>query len=120
MISYETYKAFHLFFILCFFSSIGFISYDSDLVKKKIGKVMVGIASFLILVAGMGLIARLGYKHGEPFPLWIKLKMVNWVFANIFLVLAFKIKPREQKAIFTTLLLICVWCVIWLAIKKPL
>lgn len=119
MISYETYKALHLFFILSFFSSLGFVSYHSPLIEKKLGKWMVGLASFLIFVAGMGLIARLGFKHTEPFPLWIKLKIINWVVINILFVSLFKIKTIQYRAVLISILLMLAWFGIWVAINKP-
>lgn len=120
MISYETYKALHLFFILCLFMSIGFIAYDSKVIQMKKGKWLVGLASFLILVAGMGLIARLGFKHGEPFPLWIKLKIGNWVALNILFIALFKVKSKEYRAGLTFLIMLLAWFGIWLAVNKPL
>ena len=98
---------------------MGFVSYDSKLIQKKLGKWMVGLTSFLILVAGMGLIARLGFKHNDPFPLWIKLKIGNWVFINILFVGLFKVKTIEYKAVITSVILLLAWIGIWLAINKP-
>lgn len=120
MISYETYKALHVFFILCFFSSMGFISYNSKIIQKRLGKWMIGVVSFLILVAGMGLIARLNFKHDEAFPLWIKLKIANWVVINIFFICLFRLKTIEYKAVLTSIILVLAWIGIWLAINKPL
>jgi hypothetical protein len=119
IISYETYKSLHIFLIICFFSSIGFISYDSQLMQKKLGKWLVGLASFLIFVAGMGLIARLGFKHNEAFPLWIKLKMANWVVINLLVLSLFKIKTIEYKAVLISIILLLAWIGVWIAINKP-
>jgi hypothetical protein len=119
MISYETYKSLHIFLIICFFSSIGFISYDSQLMQKKLGKWLVGLASFLIFVAGMGLIARLGFKHNEAFPLWIKLKLANWVVINLLVLSLFKIKTIEYKAVLISIILLLAWVGVWIAINKP-
>ena len=119
MISYETYKSLHIFFILCFFSSMGFISCSSKLIQRKLGKWMVGIASLLIFVAGMGLIARLGFKHNEAFPLWIKLKMGNWLAINILFIILFKLKTIEYKTVITSIILLLAWFSIWVAINKP-
>jgi len=119
MISYEFYKTLHIFFIVCLFSSIGFVSCGSKLIQKKLGKWMVGMASFLILVAGMGLIARLGFKHDQAFPLWIKLKITNWLIINLLFIGLFKIKVIEYKAVLTSIILALGWFAIWLAINKP-
>jgi uncharacterized membrane protein SirB2 len=82
MISYDVYKLLHLCFILTFFSSLGFIASNHEMIVKKGFKILVGVISFLIFVAGMGLIARLGFKHGEGFPLWINLKII-WLRVKI-------------------------------------
>jgi len=69
MISYEFYKFLHLGFI---FLVISFFYSKKPLTKTE--KFARYLSYFFIFVAGMGLIARLGFKHSEPFPLWIKLK----------------------------------------------
>ena len=106
MISYEYYKAMHLFFILSFFSSVGYVVCASEFMQKKSGKFLVGLISFLILVAGMGLVARLGYRYGQPFGLWIKLKIVLWIFINVLFVGLFKIKTKQYKTGVTILLFV--------------
>lgn len=119
MISYESYKSLHIFFILCFFSSMGFVSCNSKLIQKKLGKWMVGLSSILILVAGMGLLARLGNKHDQVFPLWVKLKIGNWVALNILFICLFRLKTIEYKAVLTSIILLLAWIGIWLAVNKP-
>jgi hypothetical protein len=120
MIGYETYKLLHVFFILCFFSSLGFVFTQASFIEKTKGKWVVGIVSFLIMVAGMGLIARLGFKHNQPFPLWIKLKFVNWVLINLLFIGLFKMKGNQIKSFIVGLLLFLAGLSIWLAVNKPL
>lgn len=120
MISYETYKLLHLFFIVSFFSSLGAIVTESSILKKKWPKVLLGVVSFLIFVAGMGLIARLGFKHENPFPLWIKLKMANWFVINLLFILLFRNFKNHIRLGMISLILILLYCGIWLAINKPL
>jgi hypothetical protein len=119
MITYEQYKTMHILFILCLFSSMGFVSCNSNLIQKKRGKWMVGLVSFLIFVAGMGLIARLGFTHGQAFPLWVKLKMGTWFVINILFICLFRLKTIEYKAIITSIILLLAWFAIWVAINKP-
>lgn len=119
MISYETYKMLHLFCIIIFFGSLGFVASDSEMIQSKTSKFIVGFVSFLIMVAGMGLIARLGYKHGEPFPLWIKLKIVNWLVINILLVFIFRLKDKQYKALISFLVILLGGFGIWVALNKP-
>ena len=120
MISYETYKLLHLIFITTFLTLIGSAAHTGGFIQKKSGKILMGVISFLIFVAGMGLIARLGFKHSEPFPVWIKLKMLNWFVINLLLFGLIKTKQPKFKIIFTILILIIGWSSIWIAINKPL
>lgn len=119
MISYETYKYLHLVFILTFFSSLGFAASSFDFILGKKGKFLLGLVSFLIMVAGMGLIARLGFKHTEPFPLWIYLKFGAWLLINLFFVLLFKLKNRNMKFLTAILFIVTGWAAIWVALNKP-
>ena len=120
MISYETYKLLHLIFITTFLTVIGLASHSTGIFHKKSGKILMGILSFLIFVAGMGLIARLGFKHSEPFPLWVKLKMLNWFVVNILAFGLIKTNQSKLKVVFTILILVIGWSSIWIAINKPL
>lgn len=119
MFSYQAYKTMHILFIVCFFSTMGFASSGSKLMQKKLGKFMVFLASFLILVAGMGLLARLGYTSANPFPLWVKLKIGNWVVITLLFISLFRLKTIEYKAVISSIILIIAWFAIWLAINKP-
>jgi len=47
--------------------------------NSKWPKIIGGISSLFILVTGMGLIARLGFKHNEAFPTWLWAKMALWL-----------------------------------------
>ncbi len=77
MISYEVYKILHIGFILLFLSGIAIGFFGSS--NTTGNKIVSGVASVLIFVAGMGMMARLNIGHGEPWPLWIKIKVVLWL-----------------------------------------
>ena len=119
MISYETYKNLHVFFIIGFFMYVSIIFYDPQFLELKKRKFLVGFLSFLILVAGMGLIARLNFKHSEPFPLWIRLKIINWAIINFLLWGIYKLKTKNYKVLLLICTMLCVWAGIWIAINKP-
>ena len=74
MISIETYKFLHLVFIFTFFS----LSTASFFLTEKSKKMAaaIGFVGFLILVAGMGLMAREGLM--QTWPTWVICKLVLW------------------------------------------
>lgn len=119
MFSYPFYKTLHLLFILCLFTSIGFVSLRSDLMQKKAGKILLGAVTFMIFVGGMGLLARLGFKHSEPFPLWVKLKLVNWGLLTALIASLFKIQSQKFRAGVVAAVLVLAWVTVWVAINKP-
>lgn len=75
---YTTYKILH---ILCLLLTASFLSVSFLCnYKEKWVKILSGIFSFLILVSGFGLLARLGFSHGEvDWPLWVKIKLGIWL-----------------------------------------
>lgn len=120
MISYEVYKTLHLILILIFFSSLGFSVNETSIFQKPKGKVVLGIISFLIFVAGMGLVARLNMKHSEAFPLWVRLKVGIWILINILVLLMIKVKKTNIKLIFSGLVLVAGAVAVFMAVNKPI
>ena len=80
MISYEIYKIVHLTSLVVLFSCFGISFFGTS---SKLIKVLTGIATLLVLVGGMGLMARLGIAHGTAWPLWLKLKFAIWFIVGI-------------------------------------
>lgn len=118
MISYEAYKILHLFTLLTVVSAIGAIIAEGKWISNKSFKVIIGLFSFFIFVGGMGLIARLGFKHGEPFPAWILIKIACWIMLNISLVMLFRRKDVMFKKIFGVLGALSVLVAVYAAVTK--
>lgn len=81
MFSYEFYKVLHLTSLVTFFSLISVHLWTTY--RSKATAIGAGVATLFILVSGMGLMARLGIGHTEPWPLWILVKMSIWVIAGV-------------------------------------
>lgn len=99
MISYEVYKVLHLNMLFLTLCSIGAAFASEQFAQKKLLKIITHVMSFIIFVAGMGLIARIGIQHGAGFPIWIKIKIVMWFLFTGSAVMIFKLKNKKHKLI---------------------
>ncbi len=71
------YRVLHISSIIFFFAGFGGAMLSDK--NSKINKIITGISSLLILVAGMGLIkAALGLGHGDKWPGFLHAKMTIW------------------------------------------
>lgn len=113
--SYEVYKVLHLISIFFFIAGIAITFMLSD--NPKFNKIVTGITSLLILVGGMGLLARIGISMKE-LPTWVILKMTIWlVLAIAAPVLGKRLQSKKTFALYCLLSLISIAG--YLAIYKP-
>ena len=109
--SYEIYKVIHILCIIIVASGIG-AQFLSDKSPKFI-KILSGIASLLIMVSGMGLIARIGLPHGAPWPIWIKVKLVLWlVIAALGPIMAKRLVEKKKYGYFVMIALFLITIVV--------
>lgn len=124
MFPYEFYKVMHLVGILLLFTSLGGVAMlalrgGSDEEKKPLKKMLMiahGFAMVIILVAGFGLMARLGMM-GSGWPGWVFGKLAVWVVLGGAAALIAK-KPAMGKSWYV-LLPVLGGIAAWLAVFKP-
>lgn len=90
MLSYESYKLIHLLGVIFLFVSLGgylTLSSTKTPVSRKLIALTHGIAVIVILVAGFGLLARLGFMAFQSWPLWVWTKLVIWLILAVIVIL---------------------------------
>jgi hypothetical protein len=124
MIPYETYKVVHLVGIIFAFAGLGGLmltvangaTKQTSKVRKLIG-ISHGVAMFVVLLGGFGLLARLKIVHGAAFPGWVWGKLIIWVLVSALLAVPYR-KPELARPLFF-LLPVLGGVAAWLAIYKP-
>lgn len=116
MISYPVYKFIHLLAVVIFFSGAAVSLYGN---APKHLKVLGGVASLFIFVAGMGLLARIGLDHGAGFPFWVWGKMAIWLALTILVPVAAKRAPEKFKRPLFAICLLLFFFAHYLAFYKP-
>ena len=94
---YEFYKTLHFAGILLVFVSTGALIYHAKLGQgkphplRKLAVISHGVGMFFILLAGFGLLARLGMA--TAMPNWVYAKLVIWAILGGSIILFYK-KPN--------------------------
>jgi hypothetical protein len=116
--SYEFYRVVHVFSIILLFTSLGTLAAVGGAESarlRRLAAVAHGVALTLILVAGFGLLARLGMFGAIPLWAWLKL--------GIWLLLAMAVLPLRRRPEWAAglwlLLPVLGGTAAWLAIAKP-
>lgn len=79
--SYQVYKILHVVMIVVFFSSMAMSSVRKE--KSRSAMIITGLSLVMILVSGMGLVARIGIPHGVSWPVWLNIKVAIWAVVGI-------------------------------------
>ncbi len=121
MPAYALYKAFHIFGVLLVFISLGAalglarVGAGGQPHARRVLAITHGVGILVVLVAGMGLVARLGIPW--PFAGWLWGKIAIWIVLGGLLTLALRRVGWSRLLWWATPLLGLVAA--WLAIAKP-
>lgn len=115
MLSYEFYKVLHLSSIVILLTSLS-ISFFTGKTEKYF-KTLNGISTLLILVGGMGLMARLGINHKEMWPAWVYIKFAIWFIIGAGGVIIVKRKPHLGKISYVLMILLFILAAITANLK---
>lgn len=96
MIPYEAYKLAHYFGIFMLMIALGALSLHAinggdkaSNTARKLVAISHGVALFLVLLGGFGMLARLGLTSGLPVWVWIKLGI--WLLLGALLVIPYRV-----------------------------
>lgn len=119
--SYNFYNLLHLFGIFLLFISLGglFLHAINGGTKesngaRKLVAISHGVALFLILLAGFGMLARIEMSAAEP---WVIIKLVIWLVMGAALVIPYRV-PQLARPLWLMLPLLGLLAA-WTALNKP-
>lgn len=123
MISYEAYKVLHLLSVMLLFLCFGGLALyvagggsRAANPNRKLIAALHGTATFLVLLGGFGLLARLGVIQGG-FPLWVWIKLAVWLLLALAVVLPYR-RPELARPLFL-LYPVLGGVAAWAAVYKP-
>ncbi|MCH8029207.1 MAG: hypothetical protein IH874_04670 [Candidatus Dadabacteria bacterium] len=82
MIPINAYKLIHIFGIMFLFLSLGAylsLSMNNSEKGRKLAAITHGVVMIMIIIAGFGLLARLGIMSPGSWPAWAWVKLGIWV-----------------------------------------
>lgn len=124
MFPYAFYKIVHILGIALALVSLGGFAVHalnggakSENRARTLLVAMHGLGAFLILLGGFGLLARLNFPHGEPFPGWLWAKLAVWLAVAAIVMLPYR-KPDAARPMLVAVPLLAVTAA-WMAVYKP-
>lgn len=106
------YSLIHVFSILTLSGSIFYIAANPQKHKKKKMMAITGILGLLALIAGFGLMAKLGYSYASG---WFIVKTVVWLFLMALAGMAF----RKSKGFVIVSLVVSLAVALYMVYFKP-
>ncbi|MBT5954465.1 hypothetical protein HOG98_07065 [bacterium] len=97
------YGFYHVLHLVCLVAIVsGFTLVLKGDNKKKMPKIVTGIASFLLLFSGMGLLAKIG----SGFEPWVITKLCIWLVLAIMVPVTAKRFPEKRRTVFVVALVL--------------
>jgi len=119
----DLYEIIHVIGIAMLFVAIGGVAVHAanggtkaNTSTRGIVATIFGLGSFLILLGGFGMMARLGLVRGAP-PAWLTVKMVIWLVLSALVLVPYR-KPALAKP-FLLLLPLLAGLAVYMAVYKP-
>ena len=86
MLSHSVYNVAHIVGIIMIMAALGALALhamnggtrESNTARGLIAGLH-GLGAFLVLLGGFGMLARIGFEHGSPFPGWLVVKIAIWL-----------------------------------------
>jgi hypothetical protein len=124
MISYAVYRFLHLIGVFLVLTALGGLALHAtnggtpaSNTARGIIAAAHGLGVLLILVAGFGMLARLGVAHGAAFPGWIWAKFGVWLVIAAWMALPYRFPRLARPSLLIVPLLGAISA--YLAIFKP-
>lgn len=121
MIDYQVYRLVHLFGIFALYLALGGLflhalnggTKESNTNRKSVA-ILHGVAMFLVLLGGFGMLARIG-QH--PHQVWVLMKLGVWLVLGAMMVIPYRL-PALARPIWLALPLVGILAA-WIAYEKP-
>lgn len=121
MIDYQVYRLLHLVGILALYLALGGLflhalnggTKESNTNRKPVA-ILHGIAMFLVLLGGFGMLARIG-QH--PHQIWVLMKLGIWLLLGAMVAIPYRL-PQVARPVWLALPLVGILAA-WIAFEKP-
>lgn len=117
--SYAAYKILHFLGLALILLAVGsqLGRADADGSRWRPAAWLHGIGAVFMLVAGFGLMARVGIRHGNPWPIWLWIKFAVW---GVLAFAPFLLRRFDRKAAaLSVVAILAVGVAGWSALYKP-
>ena len=122
--TYEIYKIIHIFGLILLFIALGgmMLHVMNGGTKASNGSrlftsITHGVAMFIVLLGGFGLMARKGIPHMGPYPVWLYVKVSVWLLFGFLPVIIWR-KPSFGRVLWLTVPILAAVAA-YFAILKP-